>query len=110
MGPARPRVSRETRLLLVTILVSMATLWALARIRFPDRPATTNPVPPLLTQLAAPPRFDDLASEVSKLDSRLLPSLVPVGQTASLRVRDAVGAILLPNTTRRGVACSGLRR
>lgn len=98
MGPARPRVSRETRLLLVTILVSMASLWALARIRFPERPATTNPVPPLLTQLAAPPGFDDLASEVSKLDSRVLPSLVPIGQTNSLRVRDAVGAILLPNT------------
>jgi hypothetical protein len=96
MGPARPRVSRETRLLLVTILVSMVSLWALARIRFPDRPATPNPVPPLLTQLAAPPGFDDLASEVTKLDSRLLPSLVPIGQTASLRVRDAVGAILLP--------------
>lgn len=93
-GPARPRVSRETRLLLATILISIAALWALARIRFPDRPATT-PVPPLLTQLGAPAGFDDLASEVSKLDSRVLPSLAQVGRSPSLRVRDALGAILL---------------
>jgi hypothetical protein len=95
-GPTRPRVSRETRLLLATILISIAVLWALARIRFPDRPATTNPVPPLLTQLAAPPAFDDLASEVAKLESRLLPSLVDVGPSSALRVRDAVGAMFLP--------------
>lgn len=94
-GPARPRVSRETRLLLVTILISVAALWALARLRFPQRPATPNPVQPLLTQLAAPPAFDDLASEVSKLEPRLLPSLATVGLTVSLRVREDAGAMLL---------------
>jgi serine protease DegQ len=101
-GPTRPRVSRETRLLLVTILISIAALWALARIRFPERPASTNPVPPLLTQLASPPGFDDLASEVSTLDSRVLPSLAQVGDTTSLRVRDAIGAILLPPAASSG--------
>lgn len=99
-GPARPRISRETRLLLATILISIAALWTLARIRFPERPATPNPVPPLLTQLAAPPAFDDLASEVSKIESRLLPSLAvvelsPSSFAAALRVSDDVGAIWL---------------
>jgi PDZ domain len=98
-GPTPPHLSRETRLLLVTIMISMAALWALARLRFPNRPATPNPVAPLLTQLAVPVGFDDLASEVSKIESRLLPSLVPVELTgafvAALRVRDDIGATLL---------------
>lgn len=37
MEPTRPQprpLARETRLLLVTILVSLAALWVLARIRF----------------------------------------------------------------------------
>lgn len=102
-GPARPRLSRETRLLLVTILVAMSALWALARLRFPERQATPNPVAPLLTQLAVSPGFDDLATQVSALESRLLPSLVPVelgGTSAAtaLRVRDDVGATLLPGS------------
>jgi hypothetical protein len=106
-GPARPRVSRETRLLLATIFISMAALWALARIRFPERPVSTNPVPPLLTQLRVPAGFDDLASEVSKLESRLLPSLVPVALSMSLRVRDNVGAMLLPPAGSGGPARAG---
>lgn len=94
-GPTQPRVSRETRLLLATIFISLAALWALARIRFPERPVTTNPVPPLLTQLNVPAGFEDLASAVSSLDARVLPSLAQVGSSMSLRVRDNVGALLL---------------
>src|SRR4051812_13987822 len=48
----RPRISRETRRLLMTACVAVLTLWVLARIRFPDRAGTPNPMPPLLTQLA----------------------------------------------------------
>lgn len=109
----RPRVSRETRLLLVTILISIAALWALARIRFPNRPAMPSPVPPLLTQLAARPAFDDLASEVSTVEARLLHSLAVVdtnGRTpaAALRVRDDVGAFLIATSADQGhVARSG---
>jgi hypothetical protein len=103
-GPPRPRVSRETRLLLATILISTAALWALARVRFPDRPATPNPVPPLLTQLAEFPGFDDLATEMSMLGSRLLPSLVVVelpasAAAAALRVTDDVAAALGATST-----------
>lgn len=51
-GLRRSRISRDTRLLLITVCIAVAALWVLARLRFPDRPATANPIPPLLTQLA----------------------------------------------------------
>jgi S1-C subfamily serine protease len=95
-GPQRPRLSRETRLLLATILLSIAALWALARVRFPNRPVATSPVPPLLTQLTPPPAFDDLAAEISKLESRLLPSFVKAGSAAALRVRRGAAAVYIP--------------
>ena len=113
-GPPRPRVSRETRLLFVTVLVSIATLWALARIRFPDRPATPNPVTPLLSQLADRPGFEDLAVAVAELESRLAPFLLAldleqpplsgrqpaVAQDVipALRIRDDVVVALLTAT------------
>lgn len=71
----RPRVSRETKRLLITAFIALAALWVLAGIRFPDRPAAPNPVQPLLTPLAPPPRFDDLAAEVADLEIRLRPLL-----------------------------------
>lgn len=77
-GPPRPRVARETRLLLATILLSIAALWILARVRFPDRPGSANPVQPLLTQLAPRPGYDDLAYTVFQLQATLAPSLVPI--------------------------------
>ncbi|MBI4886132.1 MAG: PDZ domain-containing protein [Acidobacteria bacterium] len=114
-GPPRPRVSRETRLLFITVLISLVTLWVLARIRFPDRPETPNPVPPLLTQLADRPRFEDLAARVAEIESRLVPPLLALElQQASavgdrpdvqdivpaLRIRDDVAVTLL--TAARG--------
>ena len=74
--PYRPRVSRETRLLLTTALIAIVALWVLARVRFPDRPPPQNPVQPLLTQLTPRPTFDDLASEIAVLRPRLEPLLV----------------------------------
>lgn len=83
LNPAsRPSVSRETRLLLVTVLMALSALWALARLRFPERPATLNPVPPILTQLATPPGFEDLAASVSKLQSGLASALMVVDPRA----------------------------
>jgi hypothetical protein len=105
----RPRVSRETRLLLTTALVAVGVLWALARIRFPDTP-NPNPVAPLLSQLSATSSFDDLAAQVSQLRARLEPSLVPLDRDAAatwppgtrsgergaaLRVRDDLAVALL---------------
>jgi len=93
-GLPRPRVSRETGLLFITVLVALVTLWVLARIRFPDQPATPNPVPSLLTQLAVRAGFEDLAIEVAALESRLAPSLLALESDqdvfAALRIREDV--------------------
>jgi len=67
----RGRVSRETRQLLVAALVALLALWVLARIRFPGQSPTPNPIPTLLSQLSAAPRFANLAGEITELQSRL---------------------------------------
>lgn len=76
MKPTHPAVSRDTRLLLTIVLISVVTLWALARLRFPDRPVTPNPVPPVLAQLTPPSAFDDIAAAVTRLEPQLQPSIV----------------------------------
>src|SRR5690348_17878586 len=69
-APYRPRVAPETRRLLIAAGLALATLWGLARIRFPDTPVTSSPVPPLLAQLSPPPTFEQLASEVARVRNR----------------------------------------
>ena len=107
MDPLRPSVSRETRLLLTIVAVSLVLLWVLARIRFPGRAATPNPVPPVLAQLAPPSAFEDIASTVAQLAPRLgaLISTIVVStengsgpQSASaqaLRIRDGLAVALI---------------
>ena len=100
-SPHRPRVSRETRWLLTAGVLAVAALWLLARIRFPERPVTPNPVPSVLSQLASGPKYDDLAGEISQLQTRVQPSLLALEVstttlgsqqaahwTAALRLRD----------------------
>jgi hypothetical protein len=88
-------VSRETRNLLIAASVALVALWILARIRFPDRLVTPNPIPSVLTQLSAPPGFADLASEVARVRSRLSGSLLalpgPVAGPESRRAALVVG-------------------
>ena len=74
----RSRVSRETRQLLVAALVALLALWVLARIRFPGQPPTPNPIPTLLSQLSAAPRFANLAGEIAELQSKLATSLLTI--------------------------------
>ena len=74
--PAPRRLSRETRHLLTAALIALVALWVLARVRFPDRPVTPNPIPPLLTQLSARQGLTDLASEVARLRTRLSGTLL----------------------------------
>ena len=107
-SPYRPRVSRETRLLLTAGVMAVAALWLLARIRFPERPVTPNPVPSVLSQIATRPKHDDLAREIAELLARLQPSLLPldvpsavgspqaVPRTAAIRLRDDVAVTLVP--------------
>ena len=107
-SPYRPRVSRETRLLLTAGLMAVAALWLLARIRFPERPVTPNPVPSVLSQLASVPKYDDLAGEIAQLHARLQPSLLALDlpsavgslqtspRTAAIRLRDDLAVTLVP--------------
>lgn len=106
-------MSRETRLLLATVLCSLVALWVLARLRFPERPATPNPVAPLLTQLAPRSVFEDLSSAVAELEPKILPAILVLdvrhaaaerasstrGVIPALRFRDDA-AVALPGATR----------
>lgn len=73
---ARP--GRETRLLLVTIAISVAVLLLLARFRFPsepaDRPVESAPAP--LERLAAQATYEELASIMADLERRVAPRVV----------------------------------
>ena len=112
-SPYRPRVSRETRLLLTAAVIAVAALWLLARVRFPERPVTANPVPSVLSQLASGPKYDDLAGEIAQLHARLQPSLISLDapsapgsplappRIAALRLRDDLAVMLIPSTPNR---------
>jgi hypothetical protein len=92
----RPRVSRETRRLLIAALSAVVAIWVLARIRFPDEPSTPNPVAPLLSQLTPRYRFADLAIDVGAAQGRIGDALEPFGSSARavLRLPNGVGLVL----------------
>src|SRR5687768_227903 len=110
----RPRVSRETRLLLTAGVLAVAALWLLARIRFPERPVTPNPVPAVLSQLASGLKYEDLAGEIAQLQARVQPSLLafdsPSGiaespqashRSAAIRLRDDLAVTFVPPGSNR---------
>ena len=104
--------------------MAVLTLWVLARVRFPERPAAPNPVPPILDQLTGPPTFAELAARVGELRGRLSDSLVTlvsvrndtraseggsVQRSVGLRIRDDLAVTVLAPTTRRaGAAPPGI--
>jgi hypothetical protein len=69
----RPRVSRETRRLLAAVGLALLALWILARLRFPERPPSPNPVAPVLTQISPPSTFAGLAQETARVEQRIAP-------------------------------------
>ncbi len=104
-APPRSRISRETRLLLLTVLLSVGALLLLARLRFPERPATPALLPPLLTQLSPPSAFQDLSRAVGSLEAEVTPilELITLEESAAivprvvaaLRFRSDAAAALL---------------
>jgi hypothetical protein len=68
--------SRETRLLLLTIIVSVGALVVLARFRFPAQQAIQAPPPQPLERLAARATYDELASIVQRVERRVASSLL----------------------------------
>ena len=65
------RWPRETRLLVITIVLSLAVLLMLARFRFPAQQPLALPVQPL-QQLAARAAFDDLSASVTRAVVRVV--------------------------------------
>ena len=96
---ATPR-SRETRLLLVTIAVSVGMLLLLARFRFPDEAATqtVSSAPAPLERLAARATYDELASIMADLERRIVPR-VTIASTRDAEGNEAlvVAPRLLPD-------------
>jgi hypothetical protein len=80
----RPRVSRETKRLLLAGVLAIATLSVLARLRFQDLPAAPNPIPAVLRQLDARVKFTDLAAEIAQLRPNLDAVLVAIERSPSL--------------------------
>lgn len=68
----RHRLSRETRFLLVTMIVSVAALLVLARFRFTEREPVGVVAPPL-ERLAARATYEELAGVVQAARSRIDP-------------------------------------
>jgi hypothetical protein len=80
---ARTEVSegsgRETRLLALLVVVSIAVLFLLGRLRFPDAAITApSPAPGPLSGLAARAAFDDMATTLANLVTRVSPRVVVV--------------------------------
>ena len=90
-SPYRPRVSRETRLLLTTGVLAVAALWLLARIRFEERPAAA-PVPSVVTLALAAAGWLLLTRAASETDERVfgVAVLLLVGGVADALSRSAL--------------------
>jgi hypothetical protein len=100
-GPVRiygqPIISRETRRLLLTILVSVTALWVLARIRFQERPAASTPVPNVLAQLRPISNYGDLARAIADIRPAIVAAVsASAGGGASLRIREDAAVTLAP--------------
>jgi hypothetical protein len=103
----RPRVPRETRLLLTTALLAVMALWILARVRFPGPPGQASVVPAILTGLSASWGYDALAGQVGDVQARLTRSLMPleIGSSVTtprlaLRMNGDFAVLLLKSTER----------
>ncbi len=86
MTEAQPRAarSRETRLLVVTLIVSAGMLMLLARFRFPERPhAEEVPAAPL-ERLAARATYEELSGILRTLDRQIAAQVIalPLGPTS----------------------------
>jgi hypothetical protein len=99
------RVSRESRLLLLTVAVCAMVLLLLARLRFPNAsPVVEAPAPAPLERLAARASYDALASDIEKVEPRIAPNLIvlrvtPKAPADPRGIRDA----LAPSRTAPGV-------
>lgn len=81
--PQTTSAGKETRLLVVTIVVSIVMLLVLARFRFPARPApAAEPPPQPLERLAARATYDELTSILRGVNDRVSVAVVAVSLVA----------------------------
>jgi hypothetical protein len=93
----QPVISRETRRLLITIVVSVTALWVLARIRFQERPVTSTPVPNVLAQLRPAPGYADLARAIADIRPGITAAVsASAGGGPALRIREDAAVTLAP--------------
>jgi hypothetical protein len=106
--PRRPRVSRETRLLLVTVALAAVALWVLDRVRSFDalHPVMAESAQPLLAPLLGRPAIDELSIDLARLDARIRPWVTsvplprggpPARTAAAVRLRDDLAIAFVPD-------------
>ncbi len=115
-GHHRPRVARETRLLVTTALLAVVALWLLARVRFPNPPAAPRALASLVDARPTGDGFDALALQVARAEATTSAYLVAVPldgsategdprairsatPAAALRIGDATAVAYLPPGT-----------
>ena len=101
----RPRVSRETRLLLATVCVAAVALWVLARVRSLEPSTLAGPARSLLAPLVGA-SHDQLSADLARLDARIGPwiAAVPVDSVSpdgapsvpAVRLRDDLVLAVVP--------------
>lgn len=119
--PSRSGGRRETRLLLVTIIVSAAMLFLLARFRFPQAGESPQAPTQPLERLAASATYDELAGILRGVDRQVSSAILSVRTVAdsegsseesnaafvpAVRIGDS-RAVALPGSSRRVVARPG---
>jgi len=99
----RPRVSRETRLLLATVCVATAALWVLARVRSLESGsgAPPGPAPALLAPLVGE-SHDQLNADIARLEARIAPWLATLSVEPTASGRDAALPSSVPSVRVRG--------
>src|SRR5262245_65804320 len=77
MAESETRVSRDTRLLILVIVVAVGVLFVLAQFRFPGAEVRLSTVTPSgLDRLAAQSNYDDLALAVQTAVKGVEPSII----------------------------------
>ncbi len=74
----RPRVGRETRLLIATAFLALLALWMLARLRFPSPPPEPRGVADLLVSRASSAVIDPFADQIARVRAQVGGSLMAV--------------------------------
>ena len=93
----QPVISRETRRLLITVLVAVTALWVLARIRFQERPPSSTPVPNVLAQLRPASSYADLARTIADIRPVITAAVsASTSGAPALRISETAAVTLLP--------------